>query len=475
MLTVFSLSLFLSAQAIAAELPVLVGGIHINEPDLDHYATAVSDSGLNTVQVTVYSRQGVYNSTDLSFDQDRDESGVLMQIRTAHDAGLRVVLVLRTYLEHGLPENRHMWHGMIWPEDSALPEWFSNYQEFTDWGARIAEEEGVEALIIGNELNSMTSTTSIDEIPELYQYLLDEDRTEAVREDLIGAANAISEDELSHLDGHIYQGLGEQLMEEEIVRRDWVRNHPVDADGLDGLARRRALLDTSWRRLIAETRDVYSGPILYGANFDQFEQVGFWDALDGIAVSAYFPLSLWNPGLYDVECPATWGAAALLSSKLRTDRFDQMLNGWEVAAESMERVSLATGLSLPIYLIELGWTRHAGSTVRPWSYGRVDVLETVGEVAEGESQPLTPVAWASQHLDLSERVDAIRALREVVNRGLFPSLRGFNLWKVTTRDYHWEIEPFAVLLPTDGPDTMNIPEDRAFLREAVSLGQLLSQ
>ena len=69
----------------------------------------------------------------------------------------------------------------------------------------------------------------------------------------------------------------------------------------------------------------------------------------------------------------------------------------------------------------------------------------------------------------------MRALVTVVESGSFPSLRGFNLWKITTRDYHWEIEPFALLLPTGGPDTRDIPEDRALLRDAVYLRQLLSR
>ena len=167
-----------------------------------------------------------------------------------------------------------------------------------------------------------------------------------------------------------------------------------------------------------------------------------------------------------------WGRARILDSKLRADRFEQMVEGWSAAAESMSAVSQSAG-GLPVYLIELGWTRQAGSTVRPWSYGRVDVLETVGVVGEGEAQPLTPVSWLTQRIDLTERIDAIRALRRVVESGLFTSLRGFNLWKITTKDYHWDIEPFAVLIPTDEPDNREIVEDGLFLEEAVKLGDII--
>ena len=42
---------------------------------------------------------------------------------------------------------------------------------------------------------------------------------------------------------------------------------------------------------------------------------------------------------------------------------------------------------LPVVLFELGWTRKAGSTVRPFSYTRVEALETVD--ANGEPADLT--------------------------------------------------------------------------------------
>ena len=46
-----------------------------------------------------------------------------------------------------------------------------------------------------------------------------------------------------------------------------------------------------WRRVIARIRSAFSGPLVYSANFDSWEKIGFWEALDFIGVSAYFPLS----------------------------------------------------------------------------------------------------------------------------------------------------------------------------------------
>jgi hypothetical protein len=47
-----------------------------------------------------------------------------------------------------------------------------------------------------------------------------------------------------------------------------------------------------WRRLIARVRQGFKGPLTYSANFDGYERIPFWDALDVIGISAYFPLAL---------------------------------------------------------------------------------------------------------------------------------------------------------------------------------------
>ena len=49
--------------------------------------------------------------------------------------------------------------------------------------------------------------------------------------------------------------------------------------------------EADWRRLIARVRAVFKGPLTYSANFDGYARIGFWDALDVIGISAYFPLA----------------------------------------------------------------------------------------------------------------------------------------------------------------------------------------
>ncbi len=46
-----------------------------------------------------------------------------------------------------------------------------------------------------------------------------------------------------------------------------------------------------WKRLINEVRKVYNGEITYAANWDNYDQISWWDAVDYIGIDAYFPLA----------------------------------------------------------------------------------------------------------------------------------------------------------------------------------------
>ena len=46
-----------------------------------------------------------------------------------------------------------------------------------------------------------------------------------------------------------------------------------------------------WRKIIAAVRAVYHGKVTYGANWNEYADVKFWDAVDYIGVLAYFPLT----------------------------------------------------------------------------------------------------------------------------------------------------------------------------------------
>ncbi len=413
LLASFAFALPLQAQDVP---PTFFGGIQVNEPDHDGWVAALADAGLDSVQVTLYARQQRWDGSTLYWE--REAPWVVSEIRSAKRAGLRVMLVMRVALEHGLAANRHLWHGMIWPRDDELQAWFDRYTEFVLWGAALAAREDVDLFVVGNELNSLSSTTAAVALPHLYAYFLDSDSVRAVRSDLVRCAATTPGNSLTYLDGGRPADLESFLLDEERVRRAWTLQALEGSSGsLVKLNARRARYEAFWRKLVAQVRGRYSGLVSYGANFDQFAEVGFWDALDFVAVNAYFPLSVYG-----------------LEAEGRVARMD---SAWRrIAAELAE-----AGNARPVVLIELGWTRRLGSTVRPYSYDRVEVLETAG--AEGAR---TCVHWESQPDDAGERVAALQALADVVHDGGFTTLRGFTLWKLTTRDEHRAIEPFAALL-----------------------------
>ena len=50
--------------------------------------------------------------------------------------------------------------------------------------------------------------------------------------------------------------------------------------------------EKEWRDMITRWRGLYSGPMVYAANWGaEFETVSFWDALDAIGIDCYYPLS----------------------------------------------------------------------------------------------------------------------------------------------------------------------------------------
>ena len=447
-------------------VPIMPGGIQVDGNDSQVWMDALLAQGLDAIQMTIYARQQAWNSPDLIFHENGD--GLIANIRMAKDAGLSVTLVLRVALEQGDISNRHHWHGTIWPEEEDIANWFRNYSEFALWAAGIASSENVDLFVIGSELNSLTSTVAVDKLPELYRYFLSPERTSSVRESLVRCAAEIpAEDigpDLQFPDGGNYGTLDEYLRAQEFSDRAWTQYvtgaSEMESVNIDHLNKRRATYEKYWRELIVNIRDVYVGPMSYAANFDQFQEVGFWDALDVVGVNAYFPLSLRGQAGQRLE-------EAMTASWLRVT---SQLN--DLATHSG-----GPGGVLPVMFFELGWTTKAASTVRPFSYQRVEVLETVPPSGPRAAPVLTCVHWATAPEDPFERVRALEALVRVVEQGAFPTLRGFTLWKLTTNPKHRNLEPFAVVIPSgSGPisdnDEIDIA-DRAYLHSAARLAELL--
>ncbi|MCA9537986.1 MAG: hypothetical protein KC620_03825 [Myxococcales bacterium] len=430
-----SLLLWTALAAPPLVVPPMAGGIAINEPDQDRFARFVAGAGLDTVQVTLYAEQGDWDSADLDYTMAvfRDLPALDREVAAARAQGLQTLMVLRTKLDHARPRNRHLWHGMIWPDDAALDDWFARYRAFILWGADRAAEMGVDVLLIGHELNSLTATAPTSTLPSLYGWHLDPDRTEPVLARRAGCAGQQGdrEDEVRAF-----------LEAEDAVRRRWTsrvtgllpRRGGVGPAMPPALAARRARYEAFWRQLIIAVRQRFPGPIGYGANYDQFAEVGFWDALDLIAVTSYFPLS-------------TLGTSdAALDARLEA--------GWRAAIAQIEAV--AQKVDRPVLFHELGWHGQLGSTVRPYAYAGVDPIET----GDPTNPTLTCVRWSAQPEAPGERLRALAALIKLVEGGDFPALRGFSLWKITTEPEQRQYEPFAVVLP---PPYVNRDADHGFV------------
>lgn len=59
--------------------------------------------------------------------------------------------------------------------------------------------------------------------------------------------------------------------------------------------------EAEWRALIARVREVYSGPITYNCDKYQEDRVTWWDAVDVISASGYYPTGEWPAQLDRVE------------------------------------------------------------------------------------------------------------------------------------------------------------------------------
>jgi len=101
--------------------------------------------------------------------------------------------------------------------------------------------------------------------------------------------------------------------------------------------------EKEWRHLIAEVRKVTAAKLTYAANWDNYQKVPFWDALDFVGIQAYFPLaSETNPT--DKTLRASW-------SKIM-----QVLDDFgEVKGKQ-------------ILFTELGYNRSTRAAKEPWDY-----------------------------------------------------------------------------------------------------------
>lgn len=104
-----------------------------------------------------------------------------------------------------------------------------------------------------------------------------------------------------------------------------------------------------WERIIREVRGVLDGTgikILYHANHDDFFKVKFWDKVDFIGISAYYPLS---DGEYD--------------------SVDDLKKSWNIKLDTIEEWLEQNGYQdKPVLFTEVGYVSLKGTTRVPWEF-----------------------------------------------------------------------------------------------------------
>ena len=404
---------------------VYIGGIQVDEPDHHTWLKAFREAELDTVQATVYAKQGDWDTAHLWWS--KEEPGVEAEIHRAKRAGLRVVLVLRVALDHGYPKNRFLWHGLISPRSTAaLDAWFLAYGHFVAIWAEKAEALGVDVLAIGSEMSALTSTRHRSEPSDLLRFYLDEDVRARFRRELEGFADRIQPRHLAAAGGQGFTNLDNFLAVRSDAWQRWAEGELAPGGTIDDLNRRRERLEQHWRTLITAARRLYSGKLTYAANFDQYQEVGFWDALDLIGINAYFPLR--EPARLEPATP------------------ENLRAGWTRILGKLETFRQREGLtSHRVLFTELGYVARTNCTLQPWSQAGFDVL--------GPKTRRTLFIWEDQPFDRTERTRAVEALHRTLAD--FPGLfAGALYWKLSSQQSHETIEPFAVIVNRTPPDPL---------------------
>ena len=98
-----------------------------------------------------------------------------------------------------------------------------------------------------------------------------------------------------------------------------------------------------WRKLIKKVKAIYKGPITYSANWDEYEQVTFWDELDYIGVNAYFPIS-----------------------NSATPQVSNTLKNWQPILQKMQQISQK--YQRKFIITEFGYQNVDYAGHRPWTH-----------------------------------------------------------------------------------------------------------
>lgn len=96
-----------------------------------------------------------------------------------------------------------------------------------------------------------------------------------------------------------------------------------------------------WRKLIDDVRKVYKGKLTYAANWDNYQNITWWDELDFIGIDSYFPLA-------EGEHPS----------------IEKIREGWEPVKKDLQKFS--TKWDKKILFTEYGFQSANGAAANHW-------------------------------------------------------------------------------------------------------------
>ncbi len=128
-----------------------------------------------------------------------------------------------------------------------------------------------------------------------------------------------------------------------------------------------------WRKLIKKIRAEYKGQLVYASNWDSYEDVPFWDALDYIGIDAYFPL-------IDKKEPS----------------LDEIKKAWEKYRRPIRKLHEKT--NRPILFTEYGYLSVDGCTYNTWELEKDRQKHSVNEQAQANAlQAMHEVFWSEPY------------------------------------------------------------------------------
>jgi len=123
-----------------------------------------------------------------------------------------------------------------------------------------------------------------------------------------------------------------------------------------------------WKKLIILVRSIYSGPITYAANWDEYQEILFWEDLDYIGVDTYFPIN-----------------------KMKTPRINKTIRNWKSIRKDLKKISSSENRQ--ILLTEFGYRNVSYAGKEPWLHDKGNISQLNNETQANLYQAFFQSFW----------------------------------------------------------------------------------